>query len=228
MFSPILAMVSAIASAIGDAADLGGLDLLDVGADVERDVGDHLHQALEQIVAGDEIGLRIDLDHDALGALERDRRPGLRRRCGRPSSPALASPFLRSKSTAASMSPAVSPSAALQSIMPAPVCSRSSLTICAVMLAIALSFSASAPARRSARLAASCCELGQCPRLRRRSTPCEDVGCPVRPRATRRSIPWPARSSLPCGRADQLPRRSCERRRDRARRSASNGRCRDR
>ncbi len=45
-------------------------------------------------------------------------------------------PFLRSQSTAASMSPSVSPSAALQSIMPAPVVSRRSLTICAVMLAI--------------------------------------------------------------------------------------------
>ena len=45
-----------------DAAGLGGLDLLDVGADVERHIGDHLHQALEQIVARDEIGLRIDFD----------------------------------------------------------------------------------------------------------------------------------------------------------------------
>ena len=49
---------------------------------------------------------------------------------------ALASPFLRRRSTAASISPLVSPSAPLQSIMPAPVRSRSSLTICAVMLAI--------------------------------------------------------------------------------------------
>src|SRR5262245_29061650 len=49
---------------------------------------------------------------------------------------ALASPRLRSKSTACSISPPVSCSAVLQSIMPAPVRSRSSLTICAVMLAI--------------------------------------------------------------------------------------------
>src|SRR5580704_16008685 len=49
---------------------------------------------------------------------------------------ALASPFLRSRSTAFSISPSVSASAALQSIMPAPVISRSSLTICAVILAI--------------------------------------------------------------------------------------------
>ena len=69
MFSPILAMVSAIDFGHRDAAGLGRLDLLDVGAGGERDVGDHLHQALEQIVAGDEVGFRIDLDHDALGAL---------------------------------------------------------------------------------------------------------------------------------------------------------------
>src|SRR5437764_296943 len=49
---------------------------------------------------------------------------------------ALASPFLRRRSTAASMSPPVSPSADLQSIMPASVRSRSSLTIWAVTLAM--------------------------------------------------------------------------------------------
>jgi hypothetical protein len=51
---------------------------------------------------------------------------------------ALASPRLRSKSTACSISPPVSVSAPLQSIMPAPVRSRSSFTICAVMLAMAV------------------------------------------------------------------------------------------
>src|SRR5205814_5188957 len=56
----------------GEVADLGGLDLLDVGVDRKRDVGDHLHQALEQIVAGDEIGLRIDLDHGAFAAFDRE------------------------------------------------------------------------------------------------------------------------------------------------------------
>ena len=45
-------------------------------------------------------------------------------------------PFLRSQSCAAVMSPLVSVSAALQSIMPAPVDSRSSLTIAAVIVAI--------------------------------------------------------------------------------------------
>src|SRR6185437_4538793 len=51
---------------------------------------------------------------------------------------AFARPFLRSQSTAASMSPCVSPSAALQSIIPAPVFSRRSLTIEALMFAIAI------------------------------------------------------------------------------------------
>ena len=45
-------------------------------------------------------------------------------------------PFLRSQSTAACMSPLVSVSAALQSIMPAPVVSRRSFTIAAVIFAI--------------------------------------------------------------------------------------------
>ena len=46
---------------------------------------------------------------------------------------ALARPLVRSQSTAASISPPVSVSAALQSIMPAPVWSRSCFTIPAVM-----------------------------------------------------------------------------------------------
>ena len=49
---------------------------------------------------------------------------------------ALARPLVRSQSTAASMSPLVSVSAALQSIMPAPVLSRSSFTIPAVMFIV--------------------------------------------------------------------------------------------
>ena len=49
---------------------------------------------------------------------------------------ALDRPFLRSQSTAASMSPLVSVSAALQSIMPAPVFSRRSFTIEAVIVAM--------------------------------------------------------------------------------------------
>ena len=50
---------------------------------------------------------------------------------------ALDRPFLRSQSIAACMSPSVSDSACLQSIMPAPVDSRRSLTIAAVIATIA-------------------------------------------------------------------------------------------
>jgi hypothetical protein len=49
---------------------------------------------------------------------------------------ALDRPFLRSQSTAASKSPSTAVSAALQSIMPAPVLSRSSLTRAAVIVAM--------------------------------------------------------------------------------------------
>ncbi len=51
-----------------NAAGLGGINDGDIGADRQRHVGDHLHEALEQIVAGDEIGFRVELDHDAFGA----------------------------------------------------------------------------------------------------------------------------------------------------------------
>ena len=59
---------------------------------------------------------------------------------------ALARPLARSQSTAASMSPPVSVSAFLQSIMPTPVFSRSSFTIPAE-IAISLSSDHSAPTR---------------------------------------------------------------------------------
>ena len=49
---------------------------------------------------------------------------------------ALARPLARSQSTAASMSPLVAASAALQSIMPTPVFSRRSFTIAAVISAM--------------------------------------------------------------------------------------------
>ena len=48
------------------------LDRVDVGPDRERDVGDRLHQALELLIAGDEIRLGIDFDHHALVVGNRD------------------------------------------------------------------------------------------------------------------------------------------------------------
>ena len=68
MFSPILAIESEIASPTVIDADLRRLDRLDVAAGVDRDLGDHLHEALELIVTRDEVGFGIDLDNDALGA----------------------------------------------------------------------------------------------------------------------------------------------------------------
>ena len=128
MFSPTLAMVSAIASAIGDLADRGREDLVDVGPALESRVRDHFHEALEQVVAGDEIGLGIDLDHDALvgGHGNADQAfggdaPGLLRGLGQAF---LAQPVDRGFEL-----PPLSLRAALQSIMPAPVWSRSSFTM---------------------------------------------------------------------------------------------------
>ncbi len=57
----------------GDAADLGVENLRNVAADIERDLGDHLDQALELFVARDKVGLGIDLDHRGLLAVSRDR-----------------------------------------------------------------------------------------------------------------------------------------------------------
>ena len=65
-------MVSLMASADRASPTGAARIFVDVGADVERDVGDHAHQALELIVAGDEIGFRIDLDDHALVAGDRD------------------------------------------------------------------------------------------------------------------------------------------------------------
>src|SRR5579871_786812 len=67
---------------------------------------------------------------------------------------AFDNPFLRSQSCAACMSPAVSVRAALQSIMPAPVDSRRSFTIAAVIVAIvgrpfACPYLGAVPARRA-------------------------------------------------------------------------------
>ena len=52
----------------------GGLERFDVIALFEGDVGDLAHEVLEALVASDEIGLRIHLDHDAVIAAmgERD------------------------------------------------------------------------------------------------------------------------------------------------------------
>ena len=102
-----------------------------LGGDVHRDV---LHEGLEELVARDEVGLAVDLHQDADLAAEVDvaahRALGGRAGCllGRRREPLLAQP-----SSALAMSPPASVSAFLQSIIPAPVFSRSSLTSCALI-----------------------------------------------------------------------------------------------
>ena len=45
---------------------LQGFDIVAVGSD--RDIGDRTDEVLEPVVLGDEVGFRIDLDGNALGA----------------------------------------------------------------------------------------------------------------------------------------------------------------
>jgi hypothetical protein len=113
----------------------GMLQRLDVAARAERDRGDGAHELLELLVLGDEVGLAVDLDDAPLSpSTVTPTRPSA---AVRPAFfAAAARPLVRSQSIAASMSPPVSPSAFLQSIMPAPVRSRSSFTVAAVISAM--------------------------------------------------------------------------------------------
>ena len=71
MFSPILAIVSAIASETVRVPTLADLIFSRSVPTDQRDVRDHLDQALEQVIAGNEIGLRIELDDDPFRAVDR-------------------------------------------------------------------------------------------------------------------------------------------------------------
>jgi hypothetical protein len=91
--------------------------------------GNVLDQLLKLLAAGNEIAFAIDLDKDAdFSAVTR---PAFL--------PAWAIPFLRRISIAATSSPRASTNAFLQSIIPAPVFSRSDLTPLAVTSAITYS-----------------------------------------------------------------------------------------
>src|ERR1700674_5630239 len=72
---------------------------------------------------------------------------------------AFAKPFLRSQSTATSILPSVSVNAALQSIMPAPVFSRSSFTICGVIFAIAIPLGGGSQSSEDVKPSSLCREL---------------------------------------------------------------------
>ena len=137
-------------------------------------------------------------------------------------------PFLRSQSCAAGMSPEVSVSAALQSIMPAPVNSRSSLTIAAEIVAIVeypsclLAAGTARALRRAAVSYRECRNLGS--RTGGRKT--RPRGVPIIPLP--RSASWPGQPRHRRGSEDRPLHRSCARYRGRVRRAASSGRCRGR
>ena len=60
-------------------ADTAGEDFIDIGAGGQRHIGDHLHQALEQIIARYEVGFRIDFDNNAFVRRERNADQAFRR-----------------------------------------------------------------------------------------------------------------------------------------------------
>ncbi len=136
-------------------------------------------------------------------------------------------PFLRSQSWAAVMSPEVSVSAALQSIMPAPVNSRSSLTIAAEIVAIVEYPSCLLAASTARALRHAAISSRECRNLRKNRWP------ESRPRGVTiiplpRSASWPGQPSHRRGSEVRPLHRSCARCRDRVRRAASSGRCRGR
>ena len=94
------------------------------------------HEGLELLVAGDEIGLGVDLDDGAARRRRQRRRPALRRRRGRPSSPPPPGPSCAASRPRPPCRRRSRSSALLQSIIPAPVLSRSSLTSAAVISAM--------------------------------------------------------------------------------------------
>ena len=100
-----------------------------------RDVQRHLAgERLEVLVARDEVGVAVDLDeHADLAAGVDVGRDGALGGLAVADLHGLVARRTRRSSTAASMSPSVSCRAFLQSIMPAPVRSRSSLTCAAVI-----------------------------------------------------------------------------------------------
>ena len=137
MFSPIVAISSVMASAtLLPSPPSGAAASASTSPASSAWRGDLAHEALELLVAGDEIGLGIDLDQRRRACPRRRRRPGPRRRRGRPSWRRRQGPSCAASRRRLRCRPAVSPSAFLQSIMPAPVFSRSSLTSAAVISAM--------------------------------------------------------------------------------------------
>ncbi|MBL6432049.1 MAG: hypothetical protein HPM95_16670 [Alphaproteobacteria bacterium] len=134
MFSPIVAIASL--DLVADRLSRPGTERrqgLDVAVDGKRRLRRAGDQRLEGVVAGDEVSFGVQLDHGGTGAVRRHADKTLSRDATGLLGGLRQAP-VRSQSTAASMSPLFSARAALQSIMPTPVFSRSSFTIAAVML----------------------------------------------------------------------------------------------
>jgi hypothetical protein len=134
MFSPMVATLSVIVAPTGLAAQIGRLQRLDIGH-AERGLGDLGHHLLELGVLGDEIGLGVDLDRDALAALDLDAPRGPRRRCGRISWRPWPGPWCAASRPRLPCRHRFSVSAFLASIMPAPVF-RAVPSPCAAVIAI--------------------------------------------------------------------------------------------
>ena len=113
----------------------GGIDRLDVGANLERDLRDDLPQALELLVAGDEIGLGMTSSRPPWSPPSA-RRSDPRPRRGQPSWRPSTGPSCAANRVPPAGSRRSQVRAAFQSIMPAPVNSRKSLTVAAVIVAI--------------------------------------------------------------------------------------------
>ena len=92
-----------------------------------------LTKSYELLVLADEVGLGVDLDHDAHAVDRQRRKPYPRRRCGRPSSRKRPDPFRAGTRSPCPCRRRHSVRAFLQSIMPTPVISRRFFTSAAVI-----------------------------------------------------------------------------------------------
>ena len=210
-----------------DAADLGRLDRLDVGADVERDLGDHLDEALELLVARDEIGLGVDFDHDALGARGQRADQAFRRDAagllGGLRQALLAQPILRRLHVAAGFGErCLAVHHACAGRLAQFLDHRRSDRCHRRISFLPVSRGRGAHLRRAAVSSRECRNLGS----RTGGRKSRPRGVPIIPLP--RSASWPGRPRHRRGSEDRPLHRSCARCRGRARRAASSGRCRGR
>ncbi len=208
----------------GDVADPGRLDLLDVGADVERDLRDHLDEALELAVARDEVGLGIDLDDHTFGALgERSNQAfggDAAALLGSLRQALLAQPVLGRRHVAAGLGQRRLAIHHARAGRLAQVLHHRSRDCRHWMRPFAFRVAAAARQGRHAALALTNSE--------RSEAMAETAGHRVSSILLPRSAPWPGRPRHRRGSAVRHLRRSCAQCRDRVRRAANSGRYRAR